>query len=228
MFIVIDNKEIQIPVLPSELTVELEGKNSKVEVLQLGEVNRLRKRGLKTISWDSFFPSYMAPYVVDFTGNALDIVMSIDKVMVEAKPIIFILLGNDLDINGWYSIESFSYSEKGGEPGDIYYTIKLTEWVDYSPSKLILKETKLTTPTQTTTKTTATASKPKRTGTPPKPKTYTVVKGDSLWAIAKKFYNDGNQYPKIYDANKEIIDKANKKYGNSKYTIYPGQVLTIP
>ena len=32
-------------------------------------------------------------------------------------------------------------------------------------------------------------------------KYYTVVKGDTLWGIAKRFYGNGNQYPKIAKAN---------------------------
>lgn len=50
--------------------------------------------------------------------------------------------------------------------------------------------------------------------------TYTVVKGDCLWNIAKRFYGSGAQYTKIYNANKDIIKNPN--------LIYPGQVLTIP
>ncbi len=50
--------------------------------------------------------------------------------------------------------------------------------------------------------------------------TYTVVKGDCLWNIAKKFYGRGAQYVKIYNANKDKIKNPN--------LIYPGQVLTIP
>lgn len=50
--------------------------------------------------------------------------------------------------------------------------------------------------------------------------TYTVVKGDCLWNIAKKFYQKGALYTKIYNANKDKIKNPN--------LIYPGQVLTIP
>ena len=49
---------------------------------------------------------------------------------------------------------------------------------------------------------------------------YTVVKGDCLWNIAKKFYGDGSKYTVIYNANRGII--------NNPSLIYPGQVLTIP
>jgi LysM repeat protein len=52
----------------------------------------------------------------------------------------------------------------------------------------------------------------------PAARTYTVVSGDTLWAIAERFYGDGNKYQMIADAsgipNPDLI--------------HPGQVLTIP
>lgn len=51
--------------------------------------------------------------------------------------------------------------------------------------------------------------------------TYTVKKGDNLWTLAKKFYGNGAQYTKIYEANRGVI-------GNNPNLIYPGQVFTIP
>lgn len=50
---------------------------------------------------------------------------------------------------------------------------------------------------------------------------YTVKKGDNLWTIAKKFYGNGADYSKIYEANKDTI-------GNNPNLIYPGQTFTIP
>jgi phage protein D len=50
--------------------------------------------------------------------------------------------------------------------------------------------------------------------------TYTVVKGDCLWNIAKKFYGSGAKYTIIFNANRGIIKNPS--------LIYPGQVLTIP
>ena len=51
---------------------------------------------------------------------------------------------------------------------------------------------------------------------------YTVKKGDCLWGIAKKktVYNDPFQWPILYEANKDIIKKAN--------LIYPGQKFKVP
>ena len=49
---------------------------------------------------------------------------------------------------------------------------------------------------------------------------YTIEKGDTLWAIATKYYDDGSKYPHIVEANIEVIKNAD--------LIYPGQVIRIP
>ncbi|MGJ0485264.1 MAG: YidB family protein [Methylomicrobium sp.] len=51
-------------------------------------------------------------------------------------------------------------------------------------------------------------------------KTYTVVSGDTLSGIAKRFYNDANQWPRIFDANRNILSNPDR--------ISPGQNLRIP
>lgn len=54
----------------------------------------------------------------------------------------------------------------------------------------------------------------------PASRTYTVVKGDCLWNIAKKFYGSGPLWPRIFDANRGKIKNPN--------LIYPGQKFVIP
>ena len=49
---------------------------------------------------------------------------------------------------------------------------------------------------------------------------YTIVSGDTLGAIAKRFYGKASMYTKIFEANREIISDPNK--------IYPGQTIKIP
>ncbi|CAA9494176.1 MAG: hypothetical protein AVDCRST_MAG39-1036 [uncultured Sphingomonadaceae bacterium] len=52
------------------------------------------------------------------------------------------------------------------------------------------------------------------------PRVHTVESGDSLSKIAKQYYGDPNQYPKIFQANTPMIKDPDE--------IYPGQVLLIP
>ena len=50
--------------------------------------------------------------------------------------------------------------------------------------------------------------------------TYTVVSGDTLSAISKKFYGNANDYMEIFNANRDQLTDPDK--------IKPGQVLKIP
>jgi nucleoid-associated protein YgaU len=52
------------------------------------------------------------------------------------------------------------------------------------------------------------------------PRTYTVNSGDNLWNIAQQVYGDGNQWQRIYNANRDKISNPD--------LIHPGQQLTIP
>jgi nucleoid-associated protein YgaU len=49
---------------------------------------------------------------------------------------------------------------------------------------------------------------------------HTVVKGDTLSAIAKKTLGNANRYNEIFEANKPMLKHPDK--------IYPGQMLRIP
>lgn len=220
--LIIEGREITIPVLPEKISVQAAGKNDKTTVIELGEINILRQKGLREVSWKSFFPAHSAPYVTGSVKEPIEIVRAIEGSRESASPIRFLITGTDLDINLRFGVESFTYEERGGEVGDLYYEIKLVEWKDYSPKRIVLTAPK---PAAAVV---ATAKEPDRTGTPAPAKTHTVVRGDCLWAIAKKYYNDGSRYPEIYNANKATIDARNKGTGNPKYTIYPGQVFTLP
>jgi nucleoid-associated protein YgaU len=54
----------------------------------------------------------------------------------------------------------------------------------------------------------------------PAERTYTVVSGDSLSKIARREYGDAKLWPRIFEANKDIIKNPD--------LIHPGQVLKIP
>ena len=71
----------------------------------------------------------------------------------------------------------------------------------------------------------AEASEPAKQSVPiivdaPKVEYYVIKSGDTLGKIAKNFYGDAMQYPRIFEANKEVIEDPDK--------IYPGQKIRIP
>lgn len=54
----------------------------------------------------------------------------------------------------------------------------------------------------------------------PEAEYHTVLRGDTLWAISKKFYGAGSKYMMIFEANTPMLSHPDK--------IYVGQVLRIP
>jgi nucleoid-associated protein YgaU len=49
---------------------------------------------------------------------------------------------------------------------------------------------------------------------------YVIKSGDTLSAIAQKYYGKGSAYPRIFEANREVIKNPD--------LIYPGQKIRIP
>ena len=49
---------------------------------------------------------------------------------------------------------------------------------------------------------------------------YLIKSGDTLSRIAKQHYGDANRYPEIFEANREVIEDADR--------IFPGQKIRIP
>jgi LysM repeat protein len=54
----------------------------------------------------------------------------------------------------------------------------------------------------------------------PTERTYTVESGDTLSAIAERYYGSQNEWPQIFEANRDQLDNPD--------LIQPGQVLRIP
>jgi nucleoid-associated protein YgaU len=54
----------------------------------------------------------------------------------------------------------------------------------------------------------------------PEVRTARIERGDSLWAISRRTYGDGDRYTAIYDANQDQIRDPD--------LIYPGQVFVLP
>lgn len=115
---------LKLPAVPEEIEISQDIGNKKYALLNLGEITRYGDIGLQTFDIKSYFPFSMSP----------DTCVTIIKNMITNKlPVRFImereLYGNILsDINIEAVIDSFTYSEEGGETGDIYYTLKFTEY----------------------------------------------------------------------------------------------------
>lgn len=204
-----------LPVLPEKIEINEDGDNETFNVINLGEINTINKPKLSEISFESYFPLNRGPYVSSEELFSPSFYISkIREWRDKKQKIRFIFTGGSpLELNDLFIIEGFKLSEKGGEVGDIYYSIELKRYKPYAAKKVVI-----VTKQNTKNKTAAVKAKPPRPVEKPKQKTHTVVSGDTLWHIAKRYLGDGARYPEIAKLN-------NIKNPN---LIYPGQVFKIP
>ncbi len=170
---------------------------------------------LQTVQWSSFFPrDYQMDYCNYTNLEAPEVsVARLVRWMKGTlaggwKPIpLRFTIGNT---GVWLRvvISDFSITRRGGEPGDIYYDLTLSEW---RTQKMRWIDNAAE----------GGAVPPEEREPGEVPTTYTVVAGDTLWQIAQRFYGDGSLWPTIYEANRAVI-------GSNPNIIRPGQVLTIP
>lgn len=212
--------DMQLPVTPSKLSVKIKGSNKTLTLVNEGDINFLRSPGLTEISFEMLLPM-LEQYSFASEYRQPDYYLGIlESYMTEKKPFRFIVSrvspsGDKLyDTNIKVSLEDYTVSEDATDGFDVTVSVNLKQYIDYATKKVTV------TKPDNSSKSTLKTETPRETSGKPTTKTYTVKSGDCLWTIAKKYYGNGAQYTKIYNANKDKISNPN--------LIYVGQVLTIP
>jgi hypothetical protein len=216
--------KLLLPVTPSKLELKINNANKTVTLIDEGEVNILKKAGLTDIEFTCELPQVKYPYAVYKNGfkRAKYYLEKFESLKNKKKPFQFIVCRSLptnkklFNTNMKVTLEDYKITEDAENGFDVTVKVKLKQWRDYG--------TKTVNITLAASKPKASVEPKRETTTSPAPAqatTYTVVKGDCLWNIAKKFYGSGAKYTTIYNANKSVI-------GGNPNLIYPGQVLTIP
>lgn len=213
-----EKEKLRIPVNPETININSGTSNKSVTVTELGEITIIQSRAAVQFSFSSFFPAMPFPGInaQDLT-DPLTLVEKILEWKNSKNPVHLIVTSSK--INCFCTIEKFTYWENGGDVGTIHYDMTLKEYREIT-ARQVKVDTKTQKATVDKTQTRVDNSVP--------PKTYTVVAGDCLWSIAQRMMGNGSRYKELYNANKSVIDPRNQKYGMPTYTIYAGQVFTIP
>lgn len=213
------NQRTQMPMLPERISVQNGAVFQNYSVLGIGEVKIPVGEELRGFLWSGILPGASRANQgflrINNPPPPASIISEFDKWSRSGSKLR--LLVTNTQINHDVYLERYTTNNQGGA-GDIHYTINFTLARDLTVRVLKKADTQPAPVTNT---------QPAR-PSPPPAKTHTVVKGDSLWAIAQKYMGNGNRYPDLYAANKAVIDPRNIQYNMPRYTIYPGQVLTIP
>ena len=212
-----DNDKIRFPVVPPSIGVNRSNNIDAESVIKLGEVPIFNGTSLKTIEFTSFFPNQEYSFC-DYTGfmKPYEFSEKIQKWMYEGKPLRVIV--TDSPTNMQCLIQQFDTVEQDGTR-DLYFTLNLLE---YRPIEVPNLSNSSSSSNSNNTQNT---SRPNEVSTNSnnQQKTHKVVKGDTLYDIAKKYYGNGNLYTKIKEANKSKYPSLSKNN-----IIYVGMELIIP
>ena len=191
-----DNDKIRFPVVPPSIGVNRSNNIDAESVIKLGEVPIFNGTSLKTIEFTSFFPNQEYSFC-DYTGfmKPYEFSEKIQKWMYEGKPLRVIV--TDSPTNMQCLIQQFDTVEQDGTR-DLYFTLNLLEYRPIEVPNLSGSNT------SSNSNNTQNTSRPSETNTNSnnQQKTHKVVRGDTLYDIAKKYYGNGNLYTKIKEANK--------------------------
>ena len=208
-----DSNMIRFPVTPSEVACETSVTINTESVNDLGSVSLFGGTELRNIPINSFFPAKDYSFCTySNIEKPYDLVSKIENWQNKGTKLRYIV--SDGYTNIPVMISSFSYREQDGT-GDVYFDLSL---IEYKEIKLNKTTSSNNSSNNSTDRTTENAPKPSGEN-----KSHKVVSGDSLWAIAQKYYGDGSQYPKIKEANK---DKYTSLKNNN--IIYSNWELIVP
>lgn len=161
LFFTRDSTIIRLPVNPEKLPVERNNANNDYNVLGIGPIMVPRIPELRVVTISSFFPGrpfsgvlnageFQPPeFYIQFFESAMN-----DKAPILYTPVRYYENGEPFmsgDTGFEVLVTQFTTEERGGETGDFYYDLELTEYRDYTPQNLQVKQRSADTPAIATT-----------------------------------------------------------------------------
>jgi LysM repeat protein len=219
--------DVRLPVAPSRIDVRYGNALSRLDLADGREVLLGNTKKLAGISFSALLPWMQYPFAVYTDGfrRGDEILADLLALKDGGRAFRFIMhrqIGGVVPapINIRAVFEEIRIREDASDGSDIYVDIRLSEFQEIAPRKVLTNSGALGIVVEPQNVTRPIENKPE-------PRTYTVVRGDSLWAIAHRFLGNGNRWQEIYRLNKSVIDARNRGTGNPYYTIYPGQVFKL-
>lgn len=198
-----------LPITPSKLSLKVKNMNKTVTLINEGEVNIIKTKGLREFSFEFLLPftdySFAAVSRAKKQKHYLD---KLNQLKINKRPFQFVVKRpKGFKTNIKVTLEDLNITEDAQEGRDIKVSVTLKEYRHYGTKKVVFVqppapitgETK-----QEEKKEEAKITENRDASTAQKPKTHIVKRGDTLWGIAKRYYGNGSLYPKIVSANPKI------------------------
>ena len=212
------------PSLPAEITVQNGTNYQTYKIIGLGDVQIPKGTNSEDISWDGIFygsSKQEEPMMSGIYSDPLSCVNVLERFRDNGTALT--VMCTQVGINRDMTVADFQWKPYGGY-GNVKYSIRFTQWKTL--------RVKVNRNAETNNAPNSAADTPEERAEAPASPTYEIKSGDTLWRIAQKELGAGSDWQKIYNANRDVIEAAAKKYGKKSsdkgHWIYPGVTLTIP
>lgn len=202
-----DGVSLVMPVTPASYQWTSGKRIETINISQMGDVYRPGGRTRFSGSFSFLLPAQNYPWME--TGSRADPQYYLDYLngwAEEDKPVRMVITGTE--INTMVYIEDVTQGEQDGT-GDRYITVSVREYVD-------LEAAEVSNPNSST----ENGSRQPSTNISGQAKSYTIVKGDTLSVICRRYY--GKSTPTYYNALARYNGIKNP------HLIYPGTTIKIP
>lgn len=231
---------ISLPVMPEKIQQKIKGQNKTISLIDGTSVNLIKPPGLTEFEFEIMIPA--SNYTFNTHKEVLRQQDYLDKFEIlkkKKKPFLFIIWRNRPGLlyegyktstelyatNMKVTLEDYTIKEDAGYGNDIMVSISLKEYIPFG-TKTVKKKR------NAKGKETSKESKNRDSSDKKKNKKHKVLKGDTLWNLAKKYYGKETMWKTIYRENEKVIEKAAKDHGKASssngHWIYPGTVLKLP
>lgn len=207
IYLMDERTTLRLPVNPENVEIRREKLIETKQLANIGEVDFPAGEKVKEITFSSFFPARYDPSYCRYPkipdpAHAMQLLTSWTA---SKKPVR--LLITKTPVNVLVLVSAHVSEFRGGEPGDIYYTLTVRPW----------RQVRVQTAASAQSGQARAVSRP---DTKPVPKVYVVKPGDSLWKIARLHLGSGARWREIYAKNQKVI-------GPDPNRIRPGMRLVI-
>jgi len=206
-----NGKRLHFPMNPERITAATAARIQTFEAIELGEYALPRGSMLVRFTFEGLLPGEPRKNTVLVKSWRDPRAIAGDLSAWRSEGAKLRLLVTETPINHDVYIQTFEHTWSGGH-GDMRYSLELVQARDiliHAEGEAKSKgEVKILSASRSL---------------PPAAKTHTVVKGDTLYGIAKKYLHNGARYMDIYN-----IPENKKLIGPDPNKIKPGQVLRLP
>jgi len=205
-----------MPVTPGRITTRYRGKNQQTALLDGGEISHLRTGEGAEVAFELLLPRRPYPFArYERRFTEADVFLRrLLGLRRDRRPFRFICarFSRDrllFDTNLRVSLEDLEVKECAEDGDDLVVRLTLREYRAYSAVKIVTDRHRV-----------VIEGPAREIDNRPVYATHTVVRGDTLWGIARQHLGAGRRWPEIFELNRDQIRNPN--------LIFPGQVLRLP